>query len=103
MLFSWTCLASFYPNFSEKTSDILHCSNAFKKFFYPVFEEMVDQHSSTSKQFTIDAHVENFKRSLDLEIRTGSDNFVITLQGKLESLILTVAKQFSVEETEVNC
>lgn len=66
---------------------------------------MVDQvHPSTSIQFTIDGHVENFKRSLlDLETRTGSDNFVVTLQEKLESLILTVAKQFSVEETEVNC
>lgn len=63
---------------------------------------MVDQqHSSTSKQFTIDGHVENFKRSLDLETRTGSDNFVVTLQEKLESLILTVTKQFSIEETEV--
>lgn len=64
---------------------------------------MVDQqHSSFSKQFTIDDHVENFKKSLDLETRTGSDNFVITLQEKLESLILTVTKQFSIEETEVN-
>jgi uncharacterized CHY-type Zn-finger protein len=67
-----------------------------------VFEDMVDQqHSSSSKQFTIDGHVENFKKSLDLETRAGSDNFVITLQEKLESLILTVAKQFSIEETEV--
>ncbi|CAA7013653.1 unnamed protein product [Microthlaspi erraticum] len=81
---------------------LIFYSNAFKKLFYPVFEEMVDhQHSSTSKQFTIDVHVENFKRSLDLETRTGSDNFVKTLQEKLESLILTVAKQFSLEETEV--
>ncbi|KAL1207854.1 Zinc finger protein BRUTUS-like [Cardamine amara subsp. amara] len=79
---------------------IFYC-NAFKKFFYPVFEEMVGQYSSTSKQFTIDAHVENFKRTLDHETRTGSDSFVITLQEKLESLILTVAKQFSLEETEV--
>lgn len=68
-----------------------------------MFEELVDQqHSSTSKQLTIDGHVENFKKSLDLDIRTGSDNFFITLQEKLESLILTVAQQFSIEETEVN-
>lgn len=67
-----------------------------------MFEEMVDQHSSTSKQFTIDVHVENFKRSLDIETRTGvSASFVKTLQEKLESLILTVAKQFSLDETEV--
>ncbi|ESQ34905.1 hypothetical protein EUTSA_v10006659mg [Eutrema salsugineum] len=80
---------------------LIFYGNAFTRFFYPVFEEMVDQQSSSSKQFTIDAHVENFKRSLDLETRTGSDNFVITLQEKLESLILRIAKQFSVEETEV--
>lgn len=82
--------------------DILYCSNAFKKFFYPVFEEIVDQHSSASKQFTLDGHMENFKRSLDLETRTRSDRFVITLQEKLDSLILIVTKQFTVEETEVN-
>ncbi|XP_010459541.1 PREDICTED: uncharacterized protein LOC104740590 isoform X1 [Camelina sativa] len=81
---------------------LIFYGNAFKKFFYPVFEDMVDQqHSSTSKQFTIDGHVEDFKKSLDLETRKGSENFVITLQEKLESLILTVAKQFSLEETEV--
>ena len=86
---SWTCLVK--------------CSNAFTKFFYPVFEEMVGQHSSASKQFTIDGHVENFKRWLHLETRTGSEDFVITLQDKLKSLILTVSKQFSLEEAEVNC
>ncbi|CAE5957900.1 unnamed protein product [Arabidopsis arenosa] len=81
---------------------LIFYGNALKKFFYPVFEEMVDQqHSSFSKQFTIDDHVENFKKSLDLETRTGSDNFVMTLQKKLESLILTVTKHFSIEETEV--
>ncbi|KAF8104240.1 hypothetical protein N665_0176s0050 [Sinapis alba] len=81
---------------------LIFYGNAFKKFFYPVFEEMVDQqHSSASKQFTLDGHVENFKRSLDLETRTRSGRFVITLQKKLDSLILIVTKQFSVEETEV--
>ncbi|KFK22081.1 hypothetical protein AALP_AAs52369U000100, partial [Arabis alpina] len=81
---------------------LIFYGDAFKKFFYPVFEEMMDQqHSSTSKQFTIDDHVENFKRSLDLESRTRSDNFVVTLQEKLQSLIFAVAKQFSEEETEV--
>lgn len=88
---------------SEKLGDILYCSNAFKTFFYPVFEEMVvnQQHTSASKQFTLDGHVENFKRSLDLETRTRSDRFVISLQKKLDSLILILTKQFSVEETEV--
>ncbi|VVA91823.1 unnamed protein product [Arabis nemorensis] len=80
---------------------LIFYGNAFKKFFYPVFEEMMDQQHSSTSRFTIDDHVENFKRSLDLETRKGSDNFVVTLQRKLESLILTVAKQFSVEETEV--
>ncbi|XP_018436403.1 zinc finger protein BRUTUS-like At1g18910 isoform X2 [Raphanus sativus] len=80
---------------------LIFYGNAFKKFFYPVFEEIVDQHSSASKQFTLDGHMENFKRSLDLETRTRSDRFVITLQEKLDSLILIVTKQFTVEETEV--
>ncbi|XP_013664416.1 zinc finger protein BRUTUS-like At1g18910 [Brassica napus] len=80
---------------------LIFYGNAFTKFFYPVFEEMVGQHSSASKQFTIDGHVENFKRWLHLETRTGSEDFVITLQDKLKSLILTVSKQFSLEEAEV--
>ncbi|KAL0694854.1 hypothetical protein Bca4012_062034 [Brassica carinata] len=82
---------------------LIFYGNAFKTFFYPVFEEMVvnQQHTSASKQFTLDGHVENFKRSLDLETRTRSDRFVISLQKKLDSLILILTKQFSVEETEV--
>ncbi|CAH8391101.1 unnamed protein product [Eruca vesicaria subsp. sativa] len=80
---------------------LIFYGNAFKKFFYPVFEEMVGQHSCASKNFTIDGHVENFKRSLDIETRTGSENFVITLRDKLNSLILIVLQQFSLEEAEV--
>ncbi|KAJ0257348.1 Zinc finger protein BRUTUS-like [Hirschfeldia incana] len=80
---------------------LIFYGNAFKKFFYPVFEETADQHSSASKQFTLDGHVENFKRFLDLETGTRSDRFVIKLQKKLDSHILIVTKQFSVEETEV--
>lgn len=80
------------------------CSNAFKKFFYRVLEEMTDRRSSTAKQFTIDVCLENFQRllykSADDKIRT--DNFLLKLQEELEALRVQVTKHFSVQRTEVN-
>lgn len=79
------------------------CSNAFKKFFHPVLEEMTDRRSSSAKQFTINGCLENFQRLLykgaDDKIRT--DDFLLKLQEELEALIVQVAKHFSVQRTEV--
>ncbi|CAA7043287.1 unnamed protein product [Microthlaspi erraticum] len=78
-------------------------SNAFKKFFHPLLDEITDRRSSsTAKQFTIDGCLENFQRLLyktDGKMRT--DNFLLKLQEELESLIVQVTKQFYIQRTEV--
>ncbi|CAH2067293.1 unnamed protein product [Thlaspi arvense] len=78
-------------------------SNAFKKFFHPVLEDIADGRSSTPKHFTIDVCLESFQRllykSADDQVRT--DNFILKLQEELESLIVQVTKQFSAQRREV--
>ncbi|KFK41911.1 hypothetical protein AALP_AA2G188400 [Arabis alpina] len=78
-------------------------SNAFKKFFHRVLEEMTDCLASTAKQFTIDGCLENFQRLLykgaDDKIRT--DNYLLKLQEELEAVIVQVTKHFSLQRTEV--
>ncbi|KAL1216715.1 Zinc finger protein BRUTUS-like [Cardamine amara subsp. amara] len=78
-------------------------SNAFKKFFHPVLQEMADHRSSTAKQFTIDCALENFQRLLYKYAgdKTRTDTFLLHLQEELESLIVQVTKQFSLLRTEV--
>ncbi|CAL9240681.1 unnamed protein product [Arabidopsis halleri] len=78
-------------------------SNAFKKFFHPVLEEMTSRRSSTATQFTIDDCLENFQRFLykSADDKTRTNNFILQLQGELESLIVQVTKQFAIQRTEV--
>ncbi|XP_010416333.1 PREDICTED: uncharacterized protein LOC104702205 [Camelina sativa] len=78
-------------------------SNAYKKFFHPVLEEMTDHHSSTAVQFTIDDCLENFQRLLYKSAgeKARTDHFLLQLQDELESLIVQVTKQFSVQRTKV--
>ncbi|ESQ27678.1 hypothetical protein EUTSA_v10018022mg [Eutrema salsugineum] len=78
-------------------------SNAFKKFFHPVLEEIIDGCSSTPKQFTIDGYLESFQRLLykSADDKPRTDNFLLMLQEELESLIVQVANHFSVQRTEV--
>ncbi|KAG7659586.1 Zinc finger CHY-type [Arabidopsis suecica] len=78
-------------------------SNAFKKFFHPVLEEMTARRSSTAKQFNIDDCLENFQRLLykSADDKTKTDNFLLQLQEELESLIIQVTKQFAIQRTEV--
>lgn len=94
----------FNLSLSELQNVLFCCSNAFKKFFHPVLEEMAYHCSSTVKQFNIDGCLENFQRllykSADDETRT--DNFLLQLQKELESLIVQVTKQFSAQRTQVN-
>ncbi|KAL0701751.1 hypothetical protein Bca4012_057873 [Brassica carinata] len=78
-------------------------SNAFKKFFHPVLEEIADGRSSTANQVTLDGCLETFQRllykSADPKMRT--DGFILKLQEELESLIVQVANQFSIQRREV--
>ncbi|KAJ0255812.1 Zinc finger protein BRUTUS-like [Hirschfeldia incana] len=78
-------------------------SYAFKKFFHPVLEEISDGRSSTPNQCTIDGYLETFQRLLykiaDAKMRT--DGFILKLQEELESLIVQVANQFSIQRREV--
>ncbi|CAN8239864.1 unnamed protein product [Cochlearia groenlandica] len=78
-------------------------SNAFKKFFHPVLEEITNRRSSSAKQFSIDGCLENFQsllyKNADDKLRT--DNFLLKLQEELRSLIVQVAKHFSIQRTEV--
>ncbi|CAH8355874.1 unnamed protein product [Eruca vesicaria subsp. sativa] len=78
-------------------------SNAFKKFFHPVLDDITDGRSSSANQFTIDGCLETFQRllykSADPKMRT--DGFILKLKEELESLIVQVAKQFSRQRREV--
>ena len=80
------------------------CSNAFKKFFHPVLEEIADGCYSSANQFTIDGCLESFQRRLyssaDPKMRT--EGFILKLQEELESLIVQVTRQFSIQRREVN-
>ncbi|CAN6938541.1 unnamed protein product [Brassica oleracea var. botrytis] len=78
-------------------------SNAFKKFFHPVLEEIADGCYSSANQFTIDGCLESFQRRLyssaDPKMRT--EGFILKLQEELESLIVQVTRQFSIQRREV--
>ena len=69
-----------------------------------MLEEIADGCSSTANQFTIDGCLESFQRliykSADPKMRT--DGFILKLQEELESLIVQVTKQFSIQRREVN-
>lgn len=64
---------------------------------------MTARGSSTAKQFNIDGCLENFQRFLykSADDKTRTDNFLLQLQEELESLIVQVTNQFSVQRTEV--
>lgn len=100
------CLLKRVCSLSElhKTLFFCCCSNAFKKFFHPVLDEIADGRSSTANQFTVDGYLETFQRllykSADPKMRT--DGFILKLQEGLQSLIVQVANQFSIQRREVN-
>ncbi|KAG2321919.1 hypothetical protein Bca52824_015132 [Brassica carinata] len=87
------------PSLSLDLDEVM-ARNAFNKFFHPVLEEIA---SSGANQFTIDVCLENFQKfrykSDDAKMRT--EGFLLKLQEKLESLILQVTKQFSLQRAEV--
>ncbi|XP_010533417.1 PREDICTED: uncharacterized protein LOC104809216 isoform X2 [Tarenaya hassleriana] len=85
-------------------SDVLiFYSNALKKFFYPVLKEIGVDRPSSAKYIRTESCINNVQRLLyqNAENKMGTDSFLMKLREGLESLIMEISEQFTVQETEV--
>jgi zinc finger-like protein len=79
-------------------------SNALKKFFYPVLNQLANGCLSPSdEQCSNGSHIEGLQLLLHHNAQNGMPlcKFLDKLCGELESFMLGVSKQFSFQETEV--
>ncbi|EEF52103.1 zinc finger protein BRUTUS-like At1g18910 [Ricinus communis] len=81
---------------------IIFYSNALKKFFYPVLNELANK-TCSSEQFSIESRVESIHQLLQSKAENGFPfcKFVEKLCQELEFLAMDVSKKFSFQETEV--
>lgn len=82
----------------------LTCSNALGKLFYPVLNELVSGHlSSSSERFPNENHIEGLQRLLYSSAKNDMplSKFVEKLCCEIESFVVEISKQFSFQESEV--